>query len=35
LWGDGSHWDNATLFDAFNNNEALIGFDFFDLKNYE
>ena len=35
LWGDGSHWDNATLFDAFNNNEALMGFDFFDLKNYE
>jgi arabinogalactan endo-1,4-beta-galactosidase len=35
LWGVGSHWDNATLFDAFNNNEALQGFDFYDLKNYD
>lgn len=35
LWGDGSHWDNATLFDAFNNNEALPGFDFYDMKSYE
>jgi len=28
-WGIGSHWDNATFFDAMNNNEALITFDFF------
>lgn len=34
LWGQGSHWDNATFFDASNNNEALPAFDFFKLKNY-
>lgn len=28
-WGDGSHWENATFFDASNNNEALASFDFF------
>ena len=28
-WGQGSHWDNATFFDASNNNEALPAFDFF------
>lgn len=27
-WGQGSHWDNATFFDAENNNEALPAFDF-------
>ena len=35
LWGDGSHWDNATFFDAANNNEALPGFDFYDKDNYK
>lgn len=35
LWGDGSHWDNATFFDGSNNNEALPVFDFFDTNNYE
>lgn len=34
-WGTGSHWDNATFFDAANNNEALPAFDFYDLKNYK
>ena len=29
LWGKGSHWDNATFFDATNENEALEAFDFF------
>lgn len=33
-WGTGSHWDNATFFDASNNNEALPVFDFFNAKNY-
>ena len=33
-WGEGSHWDNATFFDAANGNEALPGFDFYDQKNY-
>ncbi len=28
-WGTGSHWENATFFDAANNNEALPVFDFF------
>ena len=27
LWGQGSHWDNATLFD--NNNKATLGFSFY------
>ena len=35
LWGTGSHWDNATFFDAFNSNEALPAFDFFDKENYK
>ncbi|MDH5609909.1 MAG: arabinogalactan endo-1,4-beta-galactosidase [Cyclobacteriaceae bacterium] len=29
LWGTGSHWDNATFFDAYNGNEALPAFDFY------
>lgn len=28
LWGQGSHWENATFFDAANNNEALPAFEF-------
>nr|NQU94263.1 glycosyl hydrolase 53 family protein [Bacteroidota bacterium] len=28
-WGQGSHWDNATFFDAANGNEALPAFGFF------
>lgn len=35
LWGDGSHWDNATLFDSQNQNEALPAFDFYNQKNYK
>jgi arabinogalactan endo-1,4-beta-galactosidase len=35
LWGQGSHWDNATFFDAANNNEVLPAFDFFKKENYE
>ncbi|RNC83205.1 MAG: arabinogalactan endo-1,4-beta-galactosidase [Balneola sp.] len=34
LWGTGSHWENATFFDAANNNEALITFEFFDQSKY-
>ena len=34
-WGKGSHWDNATFFDAFNHNEALPAFDFFKQGNYQ
>lgn len=34
LFGNGSGWDNAVLFDGLNNNEALPAFDFFDLNNY-
>ncbi|OIQ39666.1 MAG: hypothetical protein BM563_04055 [Bacteroidetes bacterium MedPE-SWsnd-G1] len=33
-WGIGSHWDNATFFDAYNNNEALPAFNFFNKENY-
>ena len=33
-WGQGSHWDNATFFDAANKNEALPVFDFFNQTNY-
>lgn len=33
-WGQGSHWDNATFFDASNKNEALPIFDFFNQVNY-
>lgn len=29
LWGQGSHWENATFFDSDNNNEALPAFEFF------
>lgn len=29
LWGQGSHWENATFFDATNNNEALPVCEFF------
>jgi arabinogalactan endo-1,4-beta-galactosidase len=29
-WGHGSHWDNATFFDAGNKKEALSAFRFFD-----
>ena len=28
-WGKGSHWENATFFDASNNNEALKAFNFY------
>lgn len=34
LWGKGSHWENATFFDAANNNEALSAFEYFDITNY-
>ena len=33
-WGKGSHWENATFFDAANENEALPAFSFFDQNNY-
>lgn len=29
LWGQGSHWENATFFDAENDNEALPAFEFY------
>lgn len=29
LWGTGSHWENASLFDAANNNNPLPAMDFF------
>lgn len=32
LWGQGSHWENATFFDAENGNEILPVFDFFSYK---
>lgn len=32
LWGQGSHWENATFFDAKNGNEALEVFEFFKYK---
>lgn len=35
LWGQGSHWENATFFDALNNNEALPAFQFFNHDNYK
>jgi arabinogalactan endo-1,4-beta-galactosidase len=35
MWGEGSHWDNATFFDASNENEALPAFDYYNLKNYQ
>jgi len=34
LWGEGSHWDNATFFDSANHNEALPAFDFYNKNNY-
>lgn len=34
LWGQGSHWENATFFDSGNQNEALPAFDFYDIKQY-
>ncbi|MFK2820044.1 glycosyl hydrolase 53 family protein [Flavobacteriaceae sp. LMIT009] len=33
-WGTGSHWENATFFDAENNNEALPAFNFYNTTNY-
>lgn len=33
-WGQGSHWDNATFFNSQNNNESLVGFEFFNHANY-
>jgi len=33
-WGRGSHWENATFFDADNSNESLPVFDFLDRSNY-
>jgi len=33
-WGNGSHWDNATFFDAQNGNEALTTFGFYERANY-
>jgi arabinogalactan endo-1,4-beta-galactosidase len=33
LWGTGSHWENATFFDAGNGNKALPAFLFFSNKN--
>ena len=33
-WGTGSHWENATFFDAENGNEVLPVFNFFDVTNY-
>ncbi|RZJ73341.1 glycosyl hydrolase 53 family protein [Flavobacterium sp.] len=35
LWGQGSHWENATFFDSKNHNEALEAFDFYDIKHYK
>lgn len=35
MWGEGSHWENATFFDAGNDNNALPAFDFFNPKNYK
>lgn len=35
LWGQGSHWDNATFFDSGNQNEALPAFRFFDASQYK
>ncbi|MDH5475933.1 MAG: arabinogalactan endo-1,4-beta-galactosidase [Cyclobacteriaceae bacterium] len=34
LWGQGSHWENATFFDEKNNNEALPVFKFLDQSLY-
>lgn len=34
FWGHGSHWDNATFFNAQNNNNALPAFDFYAIENY-
>jgi arabinogalactan endo-1,4-beta-galactosidase len=35
LWGQGSHWDNATFFDAANSHEALPAFDFYSRNHYK
>lgn len=34
-WGKGSHWDNATFFDANNKNEALPAFKYFNQGKYK
>jgi arabinogalactan endo-1,4-beta-galactosidase len=34
LWGQGSHWENATFFDFQNNNEVLEGIKFLNALNY-
>ena len=34
-WGKGSHWENATFFDAATENEALKAFDFYSLTKTE
>lgn len=34
LWGHGSHWDNATFFNAQEQNNALPAFDYYQLENY-
>lgn len=34
LFGIGSGWDNSILFDGSNNNESLLGFDFYNKENY-
>lgn len=34
-WGNGSHWDNATFFNAENNNEALPAFEYLNRGNYK
>ncbi len=33
LWGQGSHWENATFFDAFDGNEALPSMGIFEYMN--
>ena len=35
LWGEGSHWDNATFFDAANGNEALPAFEYYNKNKYK
>jgi arabinogalactan endo-1,4-beta-galactosidase len=31
-WGPGSHWDNATFFDAGRGNEVLLGMGFYRMR---
>jgi arabinogalactan endo-1,4-beta-galactosidase len=31
-WGTGSHWDNATFFDAAKGNEVLLGMGFYRMR---